>query len=160
MATYYGAPMRPLKRSKINVKHKMSLKNQAHNNDYPAFVVGSVTNKVLQKLLLVDYMIKNSSWIRKELVERYKEYNRDNPELLVRKFGYSGTEGNLEPCELMHYLSPADIVKILGCNRRTAGEYKDALDSIHSRYESMCLCVSSGGGGSSTTSLGSIISAP
>ncbi len=159
MATYYEAPMRPLKRSKINVKHKMSLKNQARNNDYPAFVVGgSVTNKVLQKLLLVDYMIKNSSWIREELVERYKEHNQDNPELLVRKFGCSGNEDNLEPCELMHYVAPADIMKILGCNRSTAGEYKDALDNIHSRYDSMCLCVS--GGGSSTTSLSSIVSVP
>jgi hypothetical protein len=140
MATYYGAPMRPLERRKINAKPKMSLKNQAHNKDYNAFVFGSVTNKVLQKLLLVDYMIKNSSGIHKELVERYKEHNRDNPELLVRKFGYSGTEDNLEPYELMHYLAAADIMKILGCNRRTAAEYKHALDRIHSIYESMCLC--------------------
>ncbi len=141
MATYYGAPMRRLERSKINVKRKMSLKNQAHDKVYDGFVFGSVTNKVLQKLLLVDYIIKNSSWIHKELVERYKEHNRDNPELLVRKFGYSGIEDNLEPCELMHYLAAADIMKILGCNRRNAAEYKDALDSLHSRYESMCLCV-------------------
>ena len=141
--------MRPMKRNKINAKHKMSLKDRAHNKEYHTSVFGSVTNKVLQKLLLIDYMIKNSSWIHKELVERYKEHNRDNPELLVRKFGYSGTEDNLEPCELMHYLTPADIVKILGCSTRTAVEYKDVLDSIHSRYESTCLCVS--GGGSSTS---------
>lgn len=158
MTAYYVAPMRSLKRSKIDPNHKMSLKNQAHNKEYHTFVFGSVTNKVLQKLLLVNYMIKNPSWIHKELVERYKEHNRDNPELLVRKFGYSGIEDNLEPCELIPYLGPADIMKILGCNRRTAAEYKDALDSIHSRYESMCLCAS-GGGGSSSTSLSSIISA-
>ena len=141
MATYYGAPMRRLDRSKMNVKRKMNLKNQAHNKVYDGFVFGSVTNKVLQKLLVLDSLIKNSSWIHKELVERYKEHNRDNPELLVRKFGYSGTEDNLEPYELMHYLAAADIMKILGCNRRTAAEYNDALDSLHSRYESLCLCV-------------------
>jgi hypothetical protein len=155
MAAYYGAPIRSLKkRRKVNAKHKISLKNQAHNKERHAFVLDSVTNKVLQKLLLIDYMIKNSSWIHKELIERYKEHNRDNPELLTRKFGYSGTEDNLEPCELMHYLDPADIMKILGCNRMTAEEYKDALDSLHSRHESMCLCMSN----VSSTSLSSIIS--
>jgi hypothetical protein len=140
MARYYIAQMGSLKRSKVSAKHKIQFKNEAHNKEYPTFVSGSVRNKFLKKLLLVDYMIKNSSWIRKELVERYKDHNRDNPELLVRKFGYSGTEDSLEPCELIHYLGPADIMKILGCNRRTAVEYKDALDCIHSRYESMCLC--------------------
>ena len=143
---YYMARMGSLNRSKVNAKHKIQFKTEAKNKEYPTFVSGSVRNKVLQKLLLVDYMIKNSS-IRKELVERYKDHNRDNPELLVRKFGYSGIEDNLEPSELIHYLGPADIIKILGCNRRTAAEYKDALDHIHSRYESMCMC----GGSSSTT---------
>jgi hypothetical protein len=144
MARYYVARTGSLDRSKVNAKHKIRFKNEeaAHNKEYHTFVSGSVRNKVLQKLLLVDYMIKNSS-IRKELVERYKDHNRDNPELLVRKFGYSGIEENLEPCELMDYLGPADIMKILGCNRRTAAEYKDALDYIHSRDESMCLCGSS-----------------
>ena len=153
MARYYYhlAPMRSsLKRSKVNAtKHnKILTKNddEAHNKDYHhnTFLFGSVRSKVLQNLLLVDYMIKNSSSIRKELVERYKDHNRDNPKLLVRKFGYSGTEdnnnNNLEPCELMHYLGPADIMKILGCSRRIAAQYKDALDRIHSIYESMCLC--------------------
>jgi hypothetical protein len=151
MARYYVARMGSLNRSKVNGKHKIRFKNEPHNKEYHTFVSGSVRNKVLQKLLLVDYMIKNSS-IRKELVERYKDHNRDNPELLVRKFGYSGTEDNLEPCELMHYLGPADIIKILGCNRRTAAEYKDALDRIHSRYESMCLCGSGSLGSSITAS--------
>jgi hypothetical protein len=147
---YYLAPMRsPLKRSKVNTKHdEILLKNDeedAYKKEYynNTFLFGSVRNKGLQKLLLVDYMIKNSSWVRRELVERYKDHNRDNPQLLVRKFGYSGTEdnnNNLGPCELMHYLGPADIMKILGCNRRTAAEYKHALDRIHSIYESMCLC--------------------
>lgn len=154
MARYYVARMGSLNRSKGNAKHKIRFKNEeAHNKEYHTFVSGSVRNKVLQKLLLVDYMIKNSS-IRKELLERYKDHNRDDPELLVRKFGYSGTEDNLEPCELMHYLGPADIMKILGCNRRTAAEYKDALDRIHSRYESMCLCGSGSGSlGSSSIAL-------
>jgi hypothetical protein len=146
MARYYMARMGSLNRSKVNAKHKIRFKNEPHNKEYHTFASGSVRNKVLQKLLLVDYMIKNSS-IRKELVERYKDHNRDNPELLVRKFGYSGIEDNLEPSELIHYLGPADIIKILGCNRRTAAEYKDALDRIHSRYESMCMC-----GGSTTAS--------
>ena len=139
MARYYVARMGSLNRTKVNAKHKIQFKPEAQNKEYPTFVSGSVRNKVLQKLLLVDSRIKNSL-IRQELVERYKDHNRDNPELLVRKFGYSGTEDRLEPCELMHYLGPADIMKILGCNRRTAAEYKDALDRIHSRYESICLC--------------------
>jgi hypothetical protein len=139
MARYYVARMGSLNRTKVSAKHKIQFKPEAQNKEYPTFVSGSVRNKVLQKLLLVDSRIKNSL-IRQELVERYKDHNRDNPELLVRKFGYSGTEDRLEPCELMHYLGPADIMKILGCNRRTAAEYKDALDRIHSRYESICLC--------------------
>jgi hypothetical protein len=122
MAPYCGAPMRPLKRNKINAKHKMSLKDRGHNKECYTSVFGFVTNKVLQKLLLIDYMIKNSSSMHKELIERYKEHNRDNPELLVRMFGYSVTEDNLEPCELlMHYLPPAGIVKILG----------SALEGLH-----------------------------
>lgn len=139
MARYYVARTGSLNRTKVSAKRKIKFKNEAHNKQYPIFVYGSVRNKVLKKLLIVDSMIKNS-WIRKELVERYKDHNRDNPELLVSKFGYSGDEDSLQPCELMHYLGPADIMKVLGCNRRTAAEYKDALDRIHSRCESVCLC--------------------
>jgi hypothetical protein len=143
MAKHYAARMASLKRNKANTKRRIRFKNEAHNKKYRTMAFGSVRNKILKKLLLVDYMIKNSSWIHKELVERYKDHNRYDPELLVRKFGYSGIEENFEPCELMHYLSPVDIMKILGCSRRTAVEYKDALDHIHSAInESMCLCVS------------------
>ena len=145
MAKHYAARMASLKGNKVNnnAKHNKRFKNEeAHNKEYHTFVFGSVRNRILQKLLLVDYMIKNSSWIRKELIERYKDHNRYDPELLVRKFGYSGIEENLEPYELMHYLGPVDIMKILGCSRRTAVQYKDALDHIHSAInESMCLCV-------------------
>jgi hypothetical protein len=138
MARYYVARMRSVNRSKVSAKHKIRFKTEAPKK-YHTFVSGSVRNKVLQKLLVVDSMIKNSL-IRQELVDRYKDHNRDNPELLLMKFGYSGTDDNLELCELMHYLGPADIMKILGCNRRTAAEYKDALDRIHSKCESICLC--------------------
>jgi hypothetical protein len=139
MPRYYVARTGSLNRSKVSAKHNIQFKNEAHSKEYSGFVYGSVRNKVLKKLLVVDSMIKNS-WIRRELVERYKDDNRDNPELLVTKFGYSGNEDSLQPCELMHYLGPADIMKVLGCNRRTAAEYKDALDCIHSKYESICLC--------------------
>jgi hypothetical protein len=144
MTKHYVARVPSLKRNKVNTTHKVRFKNEAFNKGYRTIAFGSVRNRILQKLLLVDHMIKNSSWIRNELIERYKDHNRYEPELLIRKFGYSGIEQNLEPCELMHYLSPADIMKILGCSRRTAIEYKDALDHIHSDInESMCLCVSS-----------------
>ena len=149
MAKDYAARMASLKRNKVNNKRKMRLKNKALNKEYRTMAFGSVRNRFLQKLLLVDYMMKNSTWIRKELIERYKDHNRCDPELLIRKFGCSGIEENLEPSELMHYLGPTDIMKILGCSRRTAVQYKDALDRLHSAInESMCLCA---GGSNSIT---------
>jgi hypothetical protein len=125
---------------KVNAKHKLRFKHEDANKYHHKMTFGSVRNKVLQKLLLVDHLlwVKNS-WLHKELAERYKDHNQESPGLLARKFSTKEETGevvdDLMPCELMYYLGPGDIMKVIGYNRRTAAGYRDVLSSIHSDYE-------------------------
>jgi hypothetical protein len=125
---------------KVYAKHKMLVIGGAGDDEANEILhkhlFKSVRNKVLQKLLLVNFMCLEckSSPIYRELWERYKNKNRTNENPLAWK----NINNNLYPSDLLEVLKPEDVMKVIGCNRRTATEYKDTLDSIHSGHMSVC----------------------
>jgi hypothetical protein len=125
---------------KVYAKHKMlvigAAGDEEANEILHKHLFKSVRNKVLQKLLLVNFVCLEckSSPIYKELWERYEHKNRTNENLLAWK----NISNNLYPSDLLAVLKPEDVMKVIGCNRRTAAEYKDALDSIHSGHMFVC----------------------
>jgi hypothetical protein len=101
---------------------------------YPqAHIVGTpVRNNSLNKLVLLHNAIadiwssnRRGSKLFQELVERRR---KDCPDCV--KYVYE------EPAYLIcHYLNSDDVMKVLGCNRRTALDYLQALREIVRCYK-------------------------
>src|ERR687896_243437 len=100
---------------------RRDVKHQTH-------VVGTaVRNNSLNKLVLLHNAIadiwssnRRGSKLFQELVERRR---KDCPDCV--KYEYQ------EPAYLIcHYLNSDDVMKVLGCNRRTALDYLQALRNI------------------------------
>ncbi len=98
-----------------------------------AHVVGtSVRTKSLKKLVLLHNEVadvwssnRQGSKLFQELVERRKN---DCPDCV--KYEYQ------EPAYLIyHYLNSDDVMKVLGCNRRTALDYLQTLRDIVRCYK-------------------------
>jgi hypothetical protein len=96
-------------------------------------VVGTtVRANSLNKLVLLHNAVadvwssnRQGSKLFKELVERRR---KDCPDCV--KYAYN------EPAYLMcHYLNSDDVMKVLGCNRRTALDYLQALRDIVRCYK-------------------------
>jgi len=100
---------------------------------YQAHVGGpAVRIKSLNKLVLLHNEVadiwssnRRGSKLFQELVERRK---KDCPDCV--KYAYE------EPAYLIcHYLNSDDVMKVLGCNRRTALDYLQALRDIVCCYK-------------------------
>ncbi len=99
-----------------------------------AHVIGTtaVRNNSLNKLVLLHNAVaeiwssnRQGSKLFKELVERRR---KDCPDCV--KYEYQ------EPAYLIcHYLNSDDVMKVLGCNRRTALEYLQVLREIVRCYK-------------------------
>ena len=99
-----------------------------------AYVVGTtaVRNNSLNKLVLLHNAVadvwssnRRGSKLFQELVERRR---KDCPDCV--KYEYQ------EPAYLIcHYLNSDDVMKVLGCNRRTALDYLQALRNIVRCYK-------------------------
>jgi len=99
----------------------------------PQHVVGTtVRSNSLNKLVLLHNAVadvwssnRQGSKLFKELVERRR---KDCPDCV--KYAYN------EPAYLIcHYLNSDDVIKVLGCNRRTALDYLQALRNIVRCYK-------------------------
>ena len=56
----------------MGAKHKICFVDESANEYHHKMTFGSLRNRVLQKLLLVDSLLyRHKSWLRKELIERY-----------------------------------------------------------------------------------------
>lgn len=93
-------------------KHKIKLKAEADVEKFiHKHVFRSVRNKVLQKLLLLAFQLK---WSKTEL------YKRAAKRLVKEK-------SLLNLSNIAYELKPEDVMGIIGCSKRTAIEYIDAL---------------------------------
>ena len=99
----------------------------------PQNVVGTtIRTNSLNKLVLLHNAVadvwssdRQGSKLFKELVERRR---KDCPDCV--KYAYE------EPAYLIyHYLNSDDVMKVLGCNRRTALDYLQALRDIVRCYK-------------------------
>lgn len=112
----------------------MDMRRRRKTDGYQQAHVTGVTirTKSLNKLVLLHNAVadiwssdRQGSKLFKELVERRK---KDCPDCV--KYAYE------EPAYLIyHYLSSDDVMKVLGCNRRTALDYLQALRDIVRCYK-------------------------
>ncbi len=87
-------------------------------------VIGSVRSGVFQKLLFVDFMITDpKSPLHLELSKIYRECN----------LKYADSK-DFDPKELEYYLKPEHVMKLIGCNRRTAIEYIEVLNYFRGKF--------------------------
>jgi len=93
-------------------KHKIKLEAEADVEKFiHKHVFRSVRNKVLQKLLLLAFQLK---WSETELYKKAAKRLAEKKLLL-----------NLS--NVTYELEPEDVMGIIGCSKRTAIEYIDAL---------------------------------
>ena len=93
-------------------KHKIKLKAEADIEKFiHKHVFRSVRNKVLQKLLLLAFQLK---WSKTGL------YKTAAKRLVSKKLP-------LNLSNIAYELEPEDVMGIIGCSKRTAIEYVDAL---------------------------------
>jgi hypothetical protein len=91
-------------------------------------VFGSVRSGVLQKLMFINFMIcEYRSPLHYELTKIYNDCNLS-----------ASAPERLDSKELVHYLKPEHVMKLIGCNRRTAVEYIEVIQSFYS----IPMCVS------------------
>lgn len=145
MAKYFVSREK-IRRFKSNANHKLNFFDNDELNQFAhGFVFRSTRSVVLQQLLHVNYLLYHRhSWLCRRLVQRYKDYHK-NDKVSIRHAGFETVTKdngekievgfNLHPCHLVKFLGYHDIMDVLGCSRRTAAEYKTALLEIHQYYE-------------------------
>jgi hypothetical protein len=123
------------------IQHKLVFVGDKPNAYLNQFVFKSVRSVVLQQLLYINTLLEHrNSWLHRRLADRYKDYHMKRKDAIaLRDAGFRITDEGEE----LDYLHPSDLVKFLGyddimdalhCSRRTAAEYKSALESIHNYY--------------------------
>lgn len=83
---------------------------------------GSVRSQVLQKLMFINFMLcEYRSPLHYELAKIHNEC----------ELSRAREPEHLEAKQLVCYLKPEHVMKLIGCNKRTAVEYVEVIKSFH-----------------------------
>jgi hypothetical protein len=117
-----GTKKKKGRKSKINAKHKLQFVDQDTNETAHKYMFKSVRNQVLQKLMVIWYIwfYGSKSGGGAELYKRYLETYKSQPPNI----------GAVLEC-----LKPEDVMETIGCKRRTAAEYIQALHFIRPSHD-------------------------
>lgn len=93
-------------------KHKLAISNPTAEKFIHKHYFRSIRNKVLQKLVLLfcNFWLSREQPLYQEITKRLNEQGLSN-----------------DLCNIVYELKPEDVMPIIGCSKRTAVEYIQAL---------------------------------